>query len=121
MGATIDVRSPKNPKRIAIVVSNPSVSKQTGWPIGFWWSEVVHPYWEFLQHGYIVDIYSPDGHKLEADKWSDPRDDSKYSAEDTLSLGFICSPEHYKLTSGPVHPRKQCRHIGLFRGFLYVL
>ena len=41
--------------------------------------------------------YSPDGRKLEADKWSDPRDDSKYSAEDILSLGFICSPEHCKL------------------------
>jgi len=36
-------------------------SKQTGWPIGFWWSELTHPYWEFVEHGYKVDIFSPDG------------------------------------------------------------
>lgn len=97
MGATIDVRSAKDPRRIAIVVSNPGFSKQTGWPIGFWWSEVVHPYWEFVEHGYAVDIYSPDGGKLEADRWSDPRDDSRYSAEDILSLGFISSSQHCQL------------------------
>ena len=118
MGATIDLRNPKNPKRIAIVASNPSVSKQTGWPIGFWWSEVVHPYWEFVEHGYIVDIYSPDGGKLEADKWSDPRDDSKYSAEDILSLGFISSPEHFKLIENS-RPIKGLE-IGQYDGILFV-
>jgi putative intracellular protease/amidase len=41
-----------------------------------------------------VDIASPDGGPLRADPWSDPRDDSKYSAEDLVSLGFINSPEH---------------------------
>ncbi len=34
---------------------------------------------------------------LEGDKWSDPRDDSKYSASDLVSLGFINSPDHRKL------------------------
>jgi putative intracellular protease/amidase len=85
------------PKQVAIVVSNPSVSKQTGWPIGFWWAEVVHPYWEFFEKGYQIQIFSPDGGRLEADRWSDPRDDSKYSAEDILSLGFISSPNHRRL------------------------
>lgn len=97
MSETIDVLNPKRPKQIAIVASNPSVSKQTGWPIGFWWSELTHPYWEFVEHGYKVDIYSPDGGKLQADNWSDPRDESKYSADDLISLGFICSPQHTKL------------------------
>lgn len=97
MSETIDVLNPKKPKQIAIVASNPSVSKQTGWPIGFWWSELTHPYWEFVEHGYKVDIYSPDGGKLQADNWSDPRDESKYSADDLISLGFICSPPHVKL------------------------
>jgi putative intracellular protease/amidase len=59
-------------KQVAIVASNPAVSKQTGWPIGFWWSELTHPYWEFTEHGYKVDIYSPEGGKLEPDIWSDP-------------------------------------------------
>jgi putative intracellular protease/amidase len=97
MSGTIDILNPQKPKRVAIVASNPSLSKQTGWPIGFWWSELTHPYWEFVEHGYKVDIYSPDGGKLQADNWSDPRDESKYSASDLISLGFLSSPEHAKL------------------------
>ena len=97
MSMTIDVLDPQKPKRIAIVASNPSVSKQTGWPIGFWWSELTHPYWRFVEHGYQVEIFSPDGGKLEADGWSDPRDESKYSADDLISLGFINSPSHRSL------------------------
>jgi len=97
MSGSVDVLDPKRPKRVAILASNPSASKQTGWPIGFWWSELAHPFWEFAERGYQVDIYSPDGGKLEADSWSDPRDESKYSAHDLISLGFICSPEHMKL------------------------
>ena len=97
MSEAIDILNPQRPKRVAIVASNPSVSKQTGWPIGFWWSELTHPYWAFTEHGYQVDIFSPDGGKLEADNWSDPRDESKYSAHDLISLGFICSPQHMSL------------------------
>ena len=99
MSAAIDVLNPEKPKRVAIIASNPTTSKQTGWPIGFWWSELTHPYWEFTESGYKVDIYSPDGGKLEPDNWSDPRDESKYSADDLISLGFICSPNHAKLVA----------------------
>ena len=99
MTQRIDSLNPQKPKRVAIVASNPSTSKQTGWPIGFWWSELTHPYWEFAESGYKIDIYSPDGGKLEADNWSDPRDESRYSADDLISLGFICSPEHSKLVA----------------------
>jgi hypothetical protein len=28
------------PKRVAIVISNPGVSTSTGWPVGFWWAEL---------------------------------------------------------------------------------
>ena len=97
MGASVDILNPEKPKRVAIVASNPATSKQTGWPIGFWWSELTHPFWEFTERGYQVDIYSPDGGKLVADNWSDPRDESKYSATDLISLGFISSPEHDRL------------------------
>jgi len=97
LSASIDILNPEKPKRVAIIASNPSVSKETGWPIGFWWSELTHSYWEFAEHGYQMDIYSPDGGKLLPDNWSDPRDDSKYSASDLISVGFICSPEHSKL------------------------
>jgi putative intracellular protease/amidase len=85
------------PRKIAIVASNPATSPTTGWPVGFWWAELAHPYWEFVECGFEVGVYSPDGGRLEADAWSDPRDDSKYSADDLLSLGFLSSPEHRRL------------------------
>ena len=88
------------PKRVLIVASNEAVSPVTGWPIGFWWSELVHPYWLFVEHGYTVDIVSPDGGDLIGDGFSDPRDESRYSAEDILSLGFLTSPDHAKLVRG---------------------
>jgi putative intracellular protease/amidase len=94
MSGTIDTLTGR---RILIVASNPAVSGQTGWPIGFWWSELTHPYWEFTEHGYQVDVASPDGGALRADSWSDPRDESGYSADDLLSLGFLTSPTHARL------------------------
>ena len=105
MSGSVDVLNPDKPKRVVIIASNPAVSKQTGWPIGFWWAELAHPYWELTERGYQIEIASPDGGKLEADDWSDPRDKSKYSAHDLISLGFINSPEHLKLiqASKPIH------------------
>jgi putative intracellular protease/amidase len=95
--AAIDILDPAHPKRVVIVASNPAISEATGWPIGFWWSELTHPYWELTERGYTVDIASPDGGALEGDSWSDPRDESRYSADDLLSLGFINSPDHMRL------------------------
>jgi putative intracellular protease/amidase len=94
MAATVD---PLTPRRVLIVASNPSVSAQTGWPIGFWWAELTHPYWEFTEQGYAVDIASPAGGPIEADAWSDPRHESGYSAHDLLSLGFLNSANHAAL------------------------
>src|SRR5579863_3899812 len=82
----------KRPKRIAIVLSNPAVSTTTGWPVGFWWSELSHPYFLLSEKGYEVEIFSPGGGKCEADAMSDPRDPSGYSASDIISMGFIATP-----------------------------
>jgi putative intracellular protease/amidase len=95
--ASVDILNPERPKRVVIVASNPAVSEQTGWPIGFWWAELAHPFWELTEHGYEVDVASPDGGPLQGDAFSDPRDTSGYSAEDLISLGFINSPDHMKL------------------------
>lgn len=97
MSAAIDVLHPERPKQILIVASNPSVSEQTGWPIGFWWAELTHPYWEFAERGYEVTIASPDGGALVPDGFSDPEDESGYSAHDLISLGFKKSPAHAAL------------------------
>lgn len=97
MSATVDALNPERPKRVLIVASNSSVSPQTGWPIGFWWAELTHPYWEFTERGYQVDIASPEGGALQADGWSDPRDESGFSAHDLITLGFISSSKHAAL------------------------
>src|SRR5579859_2667261 len=94
MAATINVLNPDKPRRVLIITSNPAVSAQTGWPIGAWAAEFVHPYWEFTEHGYEVTIASPEGGRVELDRWSDPRDESKYSEHDLLSLGFLSSARH---------------------------
>jgi putative intracellular protease/amidase len=94
MPATVDILRPDQPKRVLMVASNPAVSTVTGWPVGFWWAELTHPWWEFTEHGYEVEIASPDGGALRGDSWSDPHDESGYSAHDVLSRGFIDSPTH---------------------------
>jgi putative intracellular protease/amidase len=84
--------NPKKPKRVAIVIANPAVSTTTGWPVGFWWSELAHPYLAFTEKGYEVEVFSPEGGKCEADALSDPRDPSGYSESDLISMGFIATP-----------------------------
>jgi len=90
MSATIDTISKK---KVLIIASNPAVSDVTGWPIGMWIAELSHPYWEFVENGYEVTIVSPDGGKLELDSWSNPHDDSGYSAHDLISAGFLAMPQ----------------------------
>jgi putative intracellular protease/amidase len=85
--------NPKTPKRIAIVIANPAISTTTGWPTGFWWSELAHPYVAFTEKGYEVEVYSPNGGKCEADAMSDPRDPSGYSETDLVSMGFLSTPK----------------------------
>jgi putative intracellular protease/amidase len=77
-----------NNGKILMIASNPSVSKQTSWPIGVWYAELAHPYWVFSEAGYSVDIASPDGGEIKFDGFSDPEDASKYAAFDYISLGF---------------------------------
>lgn len=80
-------------KSILVVVANPSISTTLGWPVGFWASELIHPYDVFTRAGYRVTIASPKGGRVEMDALSDPRDASGYSKEDTLSLEYLNRPE----------------------------
>jgi len=85
------------PRRILVVVANPSKSTTLGWPVGFWASELTHAWYEFREAGYECTIASPAGGKVELDALSDPRDASGYSAEDVLSMGFLNTPGLVKL------------------------
>jgi putative intracellular protease/amidase len=75
--------------KILMVASSPSVSKQTGWPIGFWAAELTHPLRVFQEAGYEVELASTEGGKLEMDGYSNPTDASGYSAHDVISLGYL--------------------------------
>ena len=88
-----NVVHPHARKRIAIVIANPAVSTTTGWPVGFWWSELSHPYHVFTEAGYEVDVFSPAGGACVADAMSDPNDPSGYSRTDLISQGFIHTPQ----------------------------
>jgi putative intracellular protease/amidase len=84
-------RNPVNkhkPKRAAIVISNGAVSSSTGWPVGFWWSELTHPHYAFTEAGWLVDVYSPAGGTCEWDAMSDPDDASRWQREDVISRGY---------------------------------
>ncbi|NQX92647.1 MAG: type 1 glutamine amidotransferase domain-containing protein [Flavobacteriales bacterium] len=75
--------------KILMVTSSPTVSKQTGWPIGFWAAELTHPLRVFMEAGYEVELASTEGGKIEMDGYSNPTDASGYSAHDIISLGFM--------------------------------
>ncbi|MBX7227724.1 MAG: type 1 glutamine amidotransferase domain-containing protein, partial [Chitinophagales bacterium] len=75
--------------KILMVASSPSVSKQTGWPIGFWAAELTHPLRVFQEAGYEVELVSTEGGKLVMDSYSNPTDASGYSAHDVISLGYM--------------------------------
>jgi putative intracellular protease/amidase len=88
----VDTVSTK-PKKVLILVSNPTTASTVGWPVGFWGAELTHPYYELTERGVEVTIASPDGGKVEMDGLSDPRDPSKWSSEDLITMGFVNTPE----------------------------
>jgi putative intracellular protease/amidase len=84
-------------QRILMIVANPSISTTLGGPVGFWASELIHPYHVLTEAGLAVTIASPNGGKVEFDRFSDPRDASGYSKDDTLSLEYINQPDFMQL------------------------
>ncbi|MEZ5016147.1 MAG: type 1 glutamine amidotransferase domain-containing protein [Flavipsychrobacter sp.] len=79
--------SPKG--KILMVASSPTTSEQTGWPIGFWAAELTHPLYVFQEAGYEVELVSTEGGKLMMDTYSNPTDESGYSAHDIITLGYM--------------------------------
>ncbi|EOQ87216.1 DJ-1/PfpI family protein [Leptospira yanagawae serovar Saopaulo str. Sao Paulo = ATCC 700523] len=82
-----------NKGKILMVLSSPSISKQTGWPIGFWAAELTHPMRVFQEAGYSIDLASTQGGKVEMDSYSNPTDPSGYSSHDVISLGYLQKKE----------------------------
>lgn len=85
--------TPRHAKRVALVLANPSMNTIAGWPCGFWWSEVSHPYFVLTEKGCEIEIFSPQGGRCEPDAMSDPRAENSFASADLISMGFIHTPE----------------------------
>ena len=90
---SVDVTSPSRRPSVLMVVANPTTSSTTGWPVGFWAAELFHPLYEFTKARYRVTVASPDGGRVGLDALSDPRDASRWSADDLISMGALNTPE----------------------------
>lgn len=97
MAASIDVTNPNTPKQVLMVISNPATSTMVGGPVGFWGSELTHAWLAFTEVGYAVTVASPDGGACRLDALSDPRDESRYSRDDLITMGFVNTPERWKM------------------------
>lgn len=84
-------------RSVAFVLSNRATSSVTGWPIGFWLSELTHPHAEFADAGFDITLFSPDGGELYMDDYSDPYAANGYSADDEISKRFLADPERAEL------------------------
>jgi len=80
------------PKRVVFVVSNEVNPGPAGFPIGYYLTELAHPYWLFQQRGYTMDIASPLGGRVVHDAMSDPEGGRFGPPQDFLSIGFKHSP-----------------------------
>jgi putative intracellular protease/amidase len=107
MSATLDVTTTR-PKRVLMVLANPSIATTVGWPVGFWGSELTHPWHAFTEVGYEVQLASPDGGRVVLDALSDPRDPSGYSADDLITMGFLHTPRLMALLDD-TRPLAACR------------
>lgn len=89
-------RKTNSKMKIVFVVSNQVKSATTGYPIGFWLSELAQPYFAFKEAGYDVTIASPEGGKIIYDGWSDP-ESPKARELDLVSTGFKHHPRTISL------------------------
>ena len=87
--------------KIVFVVSNQVKSETTGYPIGFWLSELAQPYYAFSEAGYEITIASPDGGKIVFDGWSDPESPNAREV-DLISTGFKHNPKTVALMDNTI-------------------
>jgi putative intracellular protease/amidase len=85
--------APPAAKRIIFVVSNEVNPGPAGFPVGYYLTELAHPFWAFQQRGYAMDIASPNGGPVVHDAMSDPEGGRFGPPQDFLSIGFKHSPK----------------------------
>lgn len=82
-----------NSGRVLAVVSSHDELGETGYPTGWWVSELAHPYLTLTEAGYVVDVASPAGGAAPVDAWSDPNDEAAQTPDDFVSSGFLENDE----------------------------
>lgn len=82
-------------KVLAIVSSHDKLG-DTGYPTGYWISELAHPYLLLDRAGYEVEVASPRGGKAPVDAWSDPNSDVAQNPNDFVSTGLLENRFHNK-------------------------
>src|SRR5579864_2579286 len=75
-------------KVLAIVSSHDKLG-ETGYPTGYWISELSHPYLQLWRAGYEVEVASPQGGKAPVDAWSDPNSPVAQNPDDFISTGLL--------------------------------
>ncbi len=80
-------------KVLAIVSSHDKLG-DTGYPTGYWISELSHPYLLLWRAGYEVDVASPKGGKAPVDAWSDPNSATAQNPDDFVSTGLLENKFH---------------------------
>jgi putative intracellular protease/amidase len=88
-----DAERAQKGKVLAIVSSHDKLG-DTGYPTGYWISELSHPYLLLWRAGYDVDIASPKGGKAPVDAWSDPNHPVAQNPDDFISTGLIENKFH---------------------------
>jgi hypothetical protein len=74
-----------NPKRAAIVISNPGVSTTAGCPVGSMWSELTHPYLQADRSRLRGRRFQPRQRRLHYRRLSDPDHASQVQADGVIS------------------------------------
>lgn len=89
-------------KRVVFVVSNEVKTGPAGFPVGYYLTELAHPYWAFQQKGWELTIASPLGGPAVHDAMSDPEGGRFGPPGDFLSIGFKRSPRIAPLLANTV-------------------
>jgi putative intracellular protease/amidase len=75
--------------RVLAVVTSHDELGETGYPTGWWVSELAHPYLALTNAGYEIDVASPKGGRAPIDAWSDPNSEAAQTPADFVSTGFL--------------------------------
>ena len=78
--------STSDPKKILIVLTSHTELGNTGKKTGFWLPELTHPYYEFTEAGYSVDVASVEGGMA-------PIDSKAFTEEDEYHQVFLSDAE----------------------------